>query len=248
MAAAFRSLARGLNCSWARYAVKGRLLQGTYHSSSLQLRSGLPEKSDSEGATAKTGDERLQPMQVGGYNALIDLAKQRTDIERREQFALALDEFVRREKYRKGHVAFIRVAMQRLEEFGLEKDLETYNKIIDVFPRGKFVPRRMIDAFWPRSTPQLELCLQLLTKMEEQGVRPSGDTYDIVKAVVGWKSLPLEKCARIMYLFDKYGDIDPYEIRVALPLLQSELSRLALFRMAGKDGQLMELQVEKKKN
>ena len=201
--------------------------------------SSKPERS----LDKKTPSITVLPVLSGGYNSLIDSAKQKNGLEKGDQFALALNEFLVREKYRRGHVAFIRIAMQRMDEFGLEKDLVTYNRILDIFPRGRFAPKSMIDAFWPRSTPQLELCLELLTKMEENGIRPSFETYDIVEVVFGRYSLPHEKCIRMMFLFDKYRDIDPYEIRSELPTDPVELSRLALFRMIGKDGQLMEIKV-----
>lgn len=215
----------------------GWMIRRAYHSSTLCLRNEPSEKS-----VVEETREKNTTIQLGGYNTLIDLAKQRTGLEKQEQFVIALEEFIRREKYRKGHVAFIRIAMQRMEEFKLEKDLVTYNRLIDVFPRGRFAPRRMIDAFWPRATPQLELCLELLTKMEENGIRPSDETHEIVKAVFGWGSLPLQKCARIMKLFDKYRDMDPYEVRTELPASLTEMSRLALFRMSGKEALLMDVQ------
>lgn len=231
-----RSLA-GTVCAARRW-----LIRRGYHSSALCFHGELSEKSDSAKMDEKKATPPLPPIQLGGYNTLIDLAKQRTGMEKQEQFALALNEFVRREKYRKGHVAFIRVAMQRMEEFNLEKDLESYNRLMDVFPRGRFAPRRMIDAFWPRSTPQLELSLEILTKMEENGVVPTEETYDIIEAVFGVGSLPLQKCARIVKLFRKFEDMDPYEVRSELPTSRTELSRLALFRMSGKDAELMEIE------
>ena len=216
----------------------------SYRSSTFSLQPESPDDARKE-IVQKREEMRktaqIETFKVVGFNSLIDSFKHKSNVEKKEQFALALDEFVVREKYRKGHVQFIRIAMQRMDEFGLQKDLETYNRIIDVFPRGRFAPRRMLDAIWPRPTPQLELCLDVLTKMEVNGVRPSIETYDIVKAVFG-RSLPLEKCVRIMYLFDKYRDMDPYEIRTELPTNPVELSRLALFRIAGKDGQLMEIE------
>ena len=208
------------------------------HFSLVYLNVDTPEKP----VVPEVGETKPQLVQFGGYNKLIDSAKKRTEIEKQEQFALALNDFIKREKYHKGHVAFIRIAMQRMDEFGLENDLITYNRIIDIFPRGRFAPKRMLDAIWARPTPQLELCLDVLTKMEENGVRPSIETYDIVKAVFG-RSLPLEKCIRIMYLFDKYKDMDPYEVRSELPTNPTDLSRLALFRMTGEDSELIELQV-----
>ncbi len=216
----------------------------SYHSSPFFLQPETPD--DGREELVEKQIEMRKSMQVEtfkvvGYNSLIDTFKQKGGVKKREQFAMALNEFVVREKYRKGHVQFIRIAMQRMDEFGLQKDLETYNRIIDIFPRGRFAPTRLLDAVWARPLPQLELCLDVLTKMEVNGVRPSMETYEIVKAVFG-KSLPLEKCVRIMYLFDKYRDMDPYEIHSELPTNPVELSRLALFRIAGMDGQLMEIE------
>lgn len=220
--------------------VKGWMMRRAYHCSTSCLRD---EQSD-ETVAAEKGEKKNAslPVQFGGYNALIDVAKQRTGTEKQEQFAFALNEFIRREKYRKGHVAFIRVAMQRMEEFNLEKDLVTYNRLIDIFPRGRFAPTRMIDAFWPRSTAQLELCLEILTKMEENGIIPNKETQDIVKAVFGSKSLAMHKLTRIVHFFNKYKDIDPYEVCTELPSCPTEVSRLALFRMSGKDAELMEIE------
>ena len=179
-----------------------------------------------------------QSLVKSQYNALIDSAKLNTSMGNCEQFSLALNEFLSREKYRKGHVGFIRLAMVRMDEFGLEKDLTTYNKILDIFPKGRFAPRRMLDAFWPRSLPQLELALELLTKMEDHGLKPNFVTYDIIRDVFGKSSFPMEKCIRMMYLFDKYKDIDPYKIEGEMPTDEFELSKLTLNRITGKEGEI----------
>lgn len=215
------------------------LWRRTYHCSSIYLLGEHSEASETEPSDDKK-TPNVQSLQFSGYSGLIDLAKQKPGIKKSEQFALALNEFTTREKYRKGHVPFIRVAMQRMEEFELEKDLVTYNKILEIFPKGKYKPRKWIDAVWPRPTPPLELCLEILTKMEENGVRPSRETYFIIKAAFG-RTLPLDKCVRIMHLFDKYQDADPYEIRGGVPTDSVELCRLALFRITGGGAQLMEI-------
>ena len=183
----------------------------------------------------------LRPRIKSQFNALIDAVKnEHKHLTSRDQFSLAVDQFLVREKYRKGHVAFIRLALQRMDEFGLEKDLATYNKLLRVFPEGRFKPRRMLDALWPRSLPQMELALDLLTKMEDNGVNPSMETYHIVKEVFGGMSFPFQKCVRMMYLFDKYENADPYKIHGELPTNPVELARLTLKRIAGKDGQIIE--------
>ena len=127
-----------------------------------------------------------------------------------------------------------------MDEFRLEKDLATYNKLLEVFPKGRFKPRRMLDALWPRSLPQMELALDLLTKMEDNGVNPSLETYRIIKDVFGGMSFPFQKCVRMMYLFDKYENADPYKIEGELPTNFLALARLTLKRIVGNDGQITE--------
>ena len=177
------------------------------------------------------------------YGAVIDSAKLNTALESREQFALALKEFMAREKYRRGHVNFIKLALQRMDEFGLKRDLLTYNRILDIFPKGKFVARRMLDALWPRALPQTELALEILTKMEDYGIRPDYNTYMLLVEVFGKTSLPVQKCSRIAYWFDKYENADPFQIDGDLPSDSFELSKLVLQRVTGKGGQLTELKV-----
>ena len=190
------------------------------------------------------GPERTATVVHSTYNALVESAKQKPALEKQEQFALVLKEFMAREKYRRGHVHFIRLALHRMNEFGLEKDLLTYNRMLDIFPKGKFIARRMLDALWPRSLPQLELALELLTKMEEHGVRPDYNTFMLLTEIFGRRSLPVQKCIRIAYWFDAFEHADPYKVDSGLPSDPLELSRLALKRIAGDRGQLTEHKVQ----
>ena len=92
------------------------------------------------------------------YNAMIDKAKERTDYSsNQERFSAAIDDYHRKERLRLGHMEFIKLALMRLEEFGLQKDLLSYTRLIDVFPRGKFNPKNIFDAFWPKNYPQIDL-------------------------------------------------------------------------------------------
>ena len=59
---------------------------------------------------------------------------------------------------------FITFALHQLEEFGLQEDLLTYNRLIDIFPRDRFKPRTMLDAFWPKPYPQTDVALNILQK------------------------------------------------------------------------------------
>ena len=177
------------------------------------------------------------------YGALMDSAKAKPQTSNREQFALVLKEFVAREKYRRGHVAFMNMAMKRMGEFSLEKDLDTYNSLLDIFPKGRFHPKRLLDAFWPRPLPQTELALELLTRMEDNGVWPDYVTYSILVEVFGKHSLPVEKCERMFYWFNRYKEVDPYWIEGDLPEDQVELSKLTMRRILGDKGNISEHKV-----
>ena len=158
-------------------------------------------------------------------------------VDKKEQFSVAIDQFKRQEKYRKGHVELIKVALTQMDRLKLEKDVDVYNKIISIFPEGRFAPKRMLDALWPRSIPQLELSLEILTKMEENGIRPNQETYDILNIIFGKMSLPVQKCIRIAYLFDKYEFVDPYKVyNGELPSDPVELSQFILNRISAHKG------------
>lgn len=178
------------------------------------------------------------------YSALLNSAKNKSQLSNREQFGLVLKEFMSREKYRKGHVTFINMALERMEEFSLEKDLLTYNRLLDVFPKGRYHPKRLLDALWPRSLPQIELALELLTRMEDNGVWPDAATYSLLIEVFGKRSLPVEKCERMLYWYDRYKDIDPYWIDGEVPSEEMELAKLALQRIVKNSGSITEHEVQ----
>ena len=178
------------------------------------------------------------PLHPSKYSSTDGLVSEKSLPARREQFALAVNEFKKREKYRKGHVEFVKLAVQRMEEYQLQKDINVYNQIISIFPVGRFAPRRMLDSIWPRSLPQLELSLDILTKMEENGIRPNQETYNLLNEIFGKMSLPIQKCIRIAHLFDKYEYADPYKIYGEIPTDPVELSKLILYRMTGGHGSI----------
>ena len=179
------------------------------------------------------------------YSALMDSARTKSQLSNREQFSLVVNEFLSREKYRKGHVTFINMALDRMEEFQLQKDLVSYNRLLDVFPKGRYRPKRLLDAIWPRHLPQTELALELLTVMEDNYVWPDATTRSILEEVFGKRSLPVEKCERMVYWYERYKDADPYWISGEVPEDGAELSRIALQRIVNEGGNIIEHEVYK---
>lgn len=195
------------------------------------------------GSLRKEKEDSQHSLIRSPYGALIDDARKSTHGKPRERFAVALMSYMEQEKFRRGHVKFITFALQQMDEFGLEKDLLTYNRLIDIFPKDRFKPRNMFDAFWPKPLPQIELALSILQKMEENGIRPDYTTYDLLIEIFGRVSFPVQKCFRLAYWFDKFKDADPYWIEGELPSAPFEVSRLGLLRIAGSDAVITELKV-----
>lgn len=149
----------------------------------------------------------------------------------KENFHGVIENFLAKDKTRRGHMEFLKAAMHYMEEFGLVKDVETYNRMLDVFPRGRFENRTLFDAIWAKQHPQAILALDILTMMEDNWLLPTEETYDILYDIFGHASQPLQKCKRLVFWYHKLEEMFPNPYPKVLPESDSELSKLALARM-----------------
>lgn len=84
-------------------------------------------------------------------------------------FNKVVDVFIRQDVRRRGHVEFIYAALKKMPEFGVERDLSIYNKLLDVFPKEIFVPRNFIQRMFNHYPRQQECGVQVLEQMENYG-------------------------------------------------------------------------------
>lgn len=84
-------------------------------------------------------------------------------------FKKAIDVYVKSDVRRRGHVEFIYAALKKMPEFGVERDLAVYNKLLDVFPKEVFVARNFIQRMFNHYPRQQECGVQLLEQMENYG-------------------------------------------------------------------------------
>lgn len=84
-------------------------------------------------------------------------------------FNKVVDIFTKRNKRRRGHVEFIYAALKKMPEFGVERDRDVYNKLLDVFPKEVFVPKNFIQRMFNHYPRQQECGVQLLEQMENYG-------------------------------------------------------------------------------
>lgn len=68
---------------------------------------------------------------------------------------------------RRGHVEFIYAALARMKEFGVQKDLEVYKALVDILPKGRFIPQNIFQAEFMHYPKQQQCTVDLLEQMED---------------------------------------------------------------------------------
>lgn len=144
--------------------------------------------------------------------------------------------FVNRESvYRRGHVEFIYTAMKHMKEFGVQRDLEVYVALIDILPKGKFVPQNIIQAEFMHYPKQQQCIIDLLSQMEENHVMPDFDMEDQLVAIFGRRGFPVRRYWRMMYWMPKWRFASPFPLPDPLPNDTYELAKLAIERISNVD-------------
>nr|CAD7266655.1 unnamed protein product [Timema shepardi] len=137
--------------------------------------------------------------------------------------------------HRRGHVEFIYSAMKHMEEFGVEKELQVYKALIDVLPKGRFIPTNIFQAEFMHYPKQQQCVIDVLEKMENNGVIPDLEMEDILVNIFGRKGHPVRKYWRMMYWMPKFKNISPWPLPRPVPQDSQLLARLALTRMSSVD-------------
>lgn len=146
--------------------------------------------------------------------------------------------FVNRDNvHRRGHVEFIYSALKNMESFGVHKDLEVYKSLIDVLPKGKFIPTNVIQAEFMHYPKQQQCITDLLEQMEDNGVMPDYEIEDMLMNIFGKKGYPLRKFWRMMYWMPKFKNLSPWPVPDPLPNDVLELAKLAIARISSADVQ-----------
>lgn len=85
----------------------------------------------------------------------------------KETYLEVIKMFEERDTRRRGHVEFIYAALSRMKEFGVQKDLEVYKALVDVLPKGKFIPVNIFQAEFMHYPKQQQCAVDLLEQMED---------------------------------------------------------------------------------
>lgn len=150
----------------------------------------------------------------------------------RQTFILAINAYSSTDKLKRGHMEFIYAALKSMPDFGVERDIEVYKKIMDVFPKGKMIAKNMIQAEFMHFPRQQDCALFLLSKMEENDLHPDDEMKELVINIFGRSSLVFKKIARALYWGPKLKNISPYVLPDPLPNDAEKLAHLAIKRMS----------------
>ena len=111
----------------------------------------------------------------------------------KESFFGAIDIFTHKNRRRRGSVEFIYAAMRNMEKYGVSRDLEVYKKILDVLPKGKYLPANRLQSDFFHYPKQQQVATSLLAKMQRNNVIPDEETGKNVKHAGNEGSLITEK-------------------------------------------------------
>ncbi|XP_018785637.1 PREDICTED: evolutionarily conserved signaling intermediate in Toll pathway, mitochondrial [Bactrocera latifrons] len=153
----------------------------------------------------------------------------------KESYLAMLEIFEERDVHRRNHVEFIYAALRNMADFGVEHDIEVYKALINVMPKGKFIPTNVFQAEFMHYPKQQQCIIDLLEQMEDLGVIPDYEMEAMLLNVFGRRGHPLRKYWRMMYWMPKFKNLSPWPLPNPIPDDTLNIAQLAVERMCTVD-------------
>ncbi|XP_017016774.1 evolutionarily conserved signaling intermediate in Toll pathway, mitochondrial [Drosophila kikkawai] len=153
----------------------------------------------------------------------------------KDTYLTMVEIFQERDVHRRNHVEFIYAALKNMADFGVERDLEVYKALINVMPKGKFIPTNLFQAEFMHYPKQQQCIIDLLEQMEDFGVMPDYEMEAMLLNVFGRQGHPLRKYWRMMYWMPKFKNLSPWPLPDPVPDDTLEIAKLAVERMCTVD-------------
>lgn len=173
----------------------------------------------------------------GEPSALVLHAFANTENKEKEAYLEILRQYKNNNDIRRGHVEFIQVALKYMDEFGVNRDLAVYKSLLDVLPKGKFVPHNFLQTMFMHYPKQQYIAVELLCKMEHNCVMPDVEMQEMLLNIFGMHGLPLKKFWRMMYWMPKFANLNPWPCPRPAPKDPRVLARLAMSKISSVDVQ-----------
>ncbi|XP_054168193.1 evolutionarily conserved signaling intermediate in Toll pathway, mitochondrial-like [Oppia nitens] len=150
----------------------------------------------------------------------------------KEQYLEVVDNF-ENHKYikRQGYVEFITAALPYLKDYGVHRDIEVYKALMNIFPKGRYVPSNAFAAGFFHYPLEQRTAVEILCSMERNGVIPDREIENLIIKIFSKYSNVWKKFGRMHYWMTKLRNANPFPLPDPLPLDSLELALLAIKRM-----------------
>lgn len=166
----------------------------------------------------------------------------------KETYLEVLRQYKKGNTLRHGHVEFIKIAMKYMDEFGVNRDLAVYKALLDVLPKGKFIPTNWYQTLTLHYPVQQRVAVELLCKMEDNSVIPDYEMQQMLLNIFGIHARPLKKFWRMMYWMPKFANLNPWPCARPAPKDPRVLAKLAINKISSVDPRSKTTEFEVKKN
>lgn len=170
-------------------------------------------------------------------SALMLQAFANVESKEKETYLDILRQYKSNNDLRRGHVEFIQVALTYMDDFGVNRDLAVYKVLLDVLPKGKFIPNNIFQTMIMHYPKQQYVAIDLLCKMEKNCVMPDVEMQDMLLNIFGKHGAPLKKFWRMMYWMPKFANLNPWPCARPAPKDPRVLARLAMSKVSSIDVQ-----------
>lgn len=189
---------------------------------------------------------RQNKQQDKPSSALVIHSFENAERKEKEAYLEVLRQYLNNNDVRRGHVEFIQIALKYMDDYEVNRDLAIYKAVLDILPKGKFIPRNRFQTLFMHYPKQQEVALELLCKMERNCVIPDVEMQDMLLNIFGKHGAPLKKFWRMMYWMPKFANLNPWPCPRPAPKDPRELARLAIKKISSIDVQTIITEFETK--
>ncbi|XP_043594572.1 evolutionarily conserved signaling intermediate in Toll pathway, mitochondrial [Bombus pyrosoma] len=158
-------------------------------------------------------------------------------IKEKKTFLEIIRIYKRDDHARKAQLQFITTALKYMDEFDVNKDLETYKALFDIFPKGRYIPENKFQLMMYHYPKHQDTALLILNKMESNFVIPDYEMQKMIVDTFGKNGLVMKKCCSMFYWLPKFSQLNPWPLPVPIPTDAKVLAQFALAKISSIDVQ-----------
>ncbi|KAK2581428.1 hypothetical protein KPH14_005103 [Odynerus spinipes] len=167
-------------------------------------------------------------------NTLMTYVFENTDKKQKDTF-LEILRIYEKEKHRRGHLTFIKIALKYMEAFNVHKDLEVYKALLNILPKGPYIPRSYYQTVLRYYPKHQDVATEVLEQMEDNHVIPDRELEDILLNTFGKHAIPLKKLWRMLYWMPKFANLNPWPVSKPVPKDPKILAKIAIHKISSID-------------